>query len=78
MVNRDLLTGQIILDKSERLTFGKYKGRTISSVMITDPKYLIWLVEESDNRYNISDSWRKYLEDYSYNESKKRYCTYVK
>lgn len=78
MVNRDLLTGQIILDKSERLTFGKYKGRTISSLMITDPKYLIWLVDESDNKDKISDSWRKYLEDYSYNESKKRYCTYVK
>lgn len=78
MVNRDLLTGQIILDKSERLTFGKYKGRTISSIMITDPKYLIWLVDESDNKDKISESWRKYLEDYSYNESKKRYCTYVK
>ena len=78
MVNRDLLTGQIILDKSEKLTFGKYKGRTLSSLMITDPKYLCWLVDESDNKYNISDSWRKYIEEYSYNESKKRYCTYVK
>ena len=78
MIERDLFTGELILDNKEKLSFGKYKGRTISSVMITDPKYLLWVVNESNNKYNISDTWRCYLEEYAYNESKKNYCTYVK
>ena len=78
MVNRDIFTGQLLIDTKETLTFGKYKGRTISSVMITDPNYLLWVINESDNKYNISDTWRCYLEEYAYKESKKNYCTYVK
>ncbi len=78
MVNRDIFTGKLLVDNKEKLDFGKYKGRTISSLMITDPKYLIWLVTESENKYNISDTWRQYLEEYSYAESQKRYCTYMK
>lgn len=78
MVVRDIFTGEIIVDKSERLTFGKYKGRTLSSVMLTDPQYLVWTVKESNNKYNISDSWKEYIEDFSYMESKKRYTTYMR
>jgi len=78
MVERDLFTGEIIVDNSEKLNFGKYKGRTLSSLMITDPNYLMWIVNESDKKYDISDTWRQYLEEFSYTQSKKRYCTYMR
>ena len=78
MVYRNVFTGEIELDHKEKLTFGKYKGRTLSTIMITDPQYLMWVVNESNNKYNISDSWREYLEDYSYTQSKKVYSTYMR
>ena len=78
MINRDELTGEIKVDNKEKLTFGKYKGRTLSTIMITDPQYLMWVVNDSDNKYNISDSWRQYLEDYSYTHSRKVYSTYMR
>ena len=55
MINRDKLTGEIKVDNKEKLTFGKYKGRTLSTIMITDPQYLMWVVNDSDSKYNISD-----------------------
>jgi len=78
MVQRDIFTGEIIVDNAEKLNFGKYKGRTLSTIMITDPQYLVWLVKESNNKYDISDSWRQYIEDFSYMESKKQYVTYMR
>lgn len=78
MVNRNIITGEIIVDNKEKLTFGKYKGRTLSTIMITDPEYLMWVVNETDSKYNLSDSWRQYLEDYSYTQSRKVYSTYMK
>lgn len=78
MVERDVFTGEIIVDNAEKLNFGKYKGRTLSTIMITDPQYLIWLVKESNNKNDISDSWRQYIEDFSYMESKKKYVTYMR
>ena len=50
MVERDLFTGEVIVDNSEKLNFGKYKGRTLSSLMITDPDYLVWIVKESNKK----------------------------
>jgi len=78
MVNRDIFTGQIQLDPKEKLNFGKYQGRTLSNVMITDPQYLVWLVKESDSKNRISDSWRQYIEDFSYTQSKKNFATYMR
>ena len=40
MIERDLFTGKLLVDKTEKLNFGKYQGRTLSTVMITDPQYL--------------------------------------
>lgn len=77
MVERDLFTGELKIDKKEKLTFGKYQGRTLSTIMITDPNYLLWMIE-TDCKYKISDTWRQYLEDYSYYQSQKNYCTYMK
>jgi uncharacterized protein (DUF3820 family) len=78
MVQRDIFTGEIKVDKTEKLNFGKYQGRTLSTVMITDPQYLLWVVNESDNKYKISETWRQYLEEYSYTQSKKKYVTYMR
>ncbi len=78
MVNIDVFTGKIIVDPKEKLTFGKYQGRTVSSVMITDPTYLMWVVNESNMKNTLSDSWQQYIEDYSYTQSKKQYATYMR
>lgn len=79
MINRNTITGKLEVDKKEKLTFGKYKGKTLSTIMITDPKYLLWLINDSDDaKYKISDTWREYLEEYSYTQSKKTYCTYMR
>lgn len=78
MVCRDVFTGKLLIDNKEKLTFGKYQGRTLSTVMITDPQYLVWLVKESKNKYKISDTWRQFIEDFSYTQSKKSYSTYMR
>jgi uncharacterized protein (DUF3820 family) len=78
MIERDLFTGKLLVDKTEKLNFGKYQGRTLSTVMITDPQYLVWVVKESNNKYKISETWREYIEEYSYTQSKKRFVTYMK
>ncbi|MBQ3415363.1 MAG: hypothetical protein IJH39_08485 [Clostridia bacterium] len=78
MVERDIFTGELKLDTKEKITFGKYQGRTLSSIMITDPSYLVWVVNESDMKNRISDTWKQYLEDYSYTMSKKQYATYMR
>ena len=77
MINRDTVTGELLVDNSERLTFGKYKGKLIATLMITDVRYLMWLIT-SDNKYLISDTWRKYLENYAEEQSRKVYCTYMR
>jgi hypothetical protein len=78
MVDRDLLTGELILDSKEKLSFGKYQGRTVSSVMITDPEYLVWVVNESDKKNSLSDTWVEYISQYSYSCSKKKFVTYMR
>ena len=78
MIERDLFTGKLLVDKTEKLNFGKYQGRTLSTIMITDPQYLVWVVKESNNKYKISETWREYIEEYSYTQSKKRFVTYMK
>ena len=78
MIDRDVFTGKLILDTKEKLNFGKYKGRTLSSVMISDPDYLMWVINESNMKNNISDTWQAYLEEYSYTQSKKQYATYMR
>lgn len=78
MINRDLFTGELILDSKEKLTFGKYQGRTVSSVMITDPEYLMWVVNESNKRYSLSDTWVEYIEQYAYTVNKRKPVTYMR
>lgn len=78
MINRDLFTGELLLDSKEKLTFGKYQGRTVSSVMITDPEYLMWVVNESNKRYCLSDTWVEYIEQYSYTINKSKPVTYMR
>ena len=78
MIERDVFTGKLILNSKEKLNFGKYKGRTLSSVMISDPNYLVWVVNESNMKKNISDTWQEYLKEYSYTQSKKQFVTYMR
>ena len=77
MIERDPFTGELKLDKTEKLTFGKYLGRSLATVMVLDPQYLIGVVQ-SNNKGRISDTWRQYLEDYAEEESRKVYCTYMR
>lgn len=37
---------QIITKKSEILTFGKYKYKTVQHILRTEPSYILWLHEE--------------------------------
>lgn len=37
-----------IKGSDKKLTFGKYKGRMIGTVMQTNPKYLLWLEDNVD------------------------------
>ena len=67
-----------LCDNKEKLTFGKYQGRTLASVLSKDSTYLMWVIAEEKTRYRISDEWRNYLDEYSYNVSKKRYATYMR
>lgn len=30
----------------DRIEFGKYKGRTVDDVILSDPKYLTWAISE--------------------------------
>ena len=78
MVDRDLLTGELLLDTKEKLTFGKYQGRTVSSVMITDPSYLVWVVNESNKRHCLSDTWIECIEQYAYTCNSKKQVTYMR
>jgi len=77
MVNRDPITGELILDKKEKLTFGKYQGKSLATVSIIDPEYLEWLAN-SDGKYKISDTWRQHLEDLSYTHMHTTYSTYMR
>ena len=33
---------------SEKLTFGKYKGKTVADVLVEDPSYIVWAHENVD------------------------------
>ena len=78
MVERDIFTGKLNLDNKERINFGKYQGRTLSSIMITDPGYLVWVVNDSNMKNRISDTWKQYIEEYSYTQSKRQFATYMR
>lgn len=41
-----------LLNWSDKLTFGKYKGETIESVSTRDPQYLIW-ANDNVNAFNL-------------------------
>ena len=59
-----------MLNKLERLNFGKHKGKLISAVKITNPEYLIWL-KESDNLWRVSGGWQEEITKL-YNENKNK------
>lgn len=69
-----------MLNKLEKINFGKYKGRLISSLKITDPQYLIWLVEK-DLIYDFSLEWQTELRKFAHENKNKIYAgsyTYLK
>lgn len=75
MINRNIFTGELDLDKQERFTFGKYKGKLINNIKIIDNDYLKWL-GNNDMRFKLSDTWRYYCEQ-QYNPDIV-YTTYMK
>lgn len=75
MINRNIITGELEIDKKERFDFGKHKGKLIQTVLITDPQYLVWLAEYADMN-TISDTWRQYIYEFAEKRSKIRYATY--
>lgn len=61
---------------SEKLTFGKYKGKTVADVLIEDPSYLVWahnnvdffkvsteLLQIARSTIKPDPSRRRYLDD---------------
>lgn len=38
-----------ITDRNHRMTFGKWKGRTIDEVLFDEPTYLVWMHNTLDN-----------------------------
>ena len=49
--------------RKERFTFGKYKGKMIANVFITDEDYINWLSDDQ-YRFEVSDYWRKKIEEF--------------
>lgn len=75
MVNRNILTGELDLDITERFDFGKYKGKLLVTVRMTDPQYIAWL-GTTEGRFRLSDTWRQYCEDAAYNKANLHYASY--
>lgn len=75
MINRDIFTGNLELDKKERFTFGKYKDKLINNIRLTDPDYIKWVGGE-ECRFKLSDTWRYYCEQ-QYNPDT-TYTTYMR
>ena len=34
--------------RHQTISFGKYKGKTVGEVLLDDPSYILWLVDETD------------------------------
>ena len=62
--------------RKERFTFGKYKGKMIANVFITDEDYINWLSDDQ-YRFEVSDYWRKKIEEFGIKNRKNSYCTYI-
>lgn len=75
MINRNIFTGDLELDKKERFTFGKYNGKLINNIRITDKDYLKWIGGD-ECRFKLSDTWRYYCEQLY--EPDATYTTYMK
>lgn len=39
---------ETITDRDTELTFGKYKGLTVGEVILYDPQYLLWAIDNLD------------------------------
>jgi hypothetical protein len=61
-------------NRTERFTFGKYKGKMIQNICITDQSYIEWLGSD-ENRFRLSDHWRNKIEEISRNKKVK--ATYM-
>ena len=63
--------------KKERFTFGKYKGKMIANVMITDKDYMLWLSEDQ-YRFELSSYWQEQLSKLRSENKNLAYTTYVR
>lgn len=63
--------------KKERFTFGKYKGKMIANVMITDKDYMLWLSEDQ-YRFELSQYWQEQLSKLRLENKNLAYTTYVR
>lgn len=48
--------------KNSTITFGKYKGKTVSEVGKLDPKYLLW-ADKTLKFFKLTDEYKKFLID---------------
>ncbi len=44
-----LATALGVITKTTKLAFGKYKNKKVSTVLAEDPKYLIWISENTNH-----------------------------
>jgi len=51
--NREGLIGKNVVRSNEdiKFTFGKYRGKSLGEVYLEDPRYIIWLVQNQDPKY---------------------------
>jgi len=49
------------MNLKSKLTFGKYKGRSIQAICRTDPMYLVWCMENTSNlKLSVEDRIKIY------------------
>lgn len=63
--------------RKERFTFGKYKGKMIANVMITDKDYILWLSEDQ-YRFELSTYWQEQIAKFRDENKNNSYITYMR
>lgn len=65
------------LDRTERFTFGKYTGKLIQNICVTDLNYIIWLGNDV-SRFKLSYPWQKFVEKIRNDNKPQLMTTYVR
>lgn len=56
------------LKLKDKLTFGKYKGKTIQDILYDDPQYLVWLHQNTEHKLQSKTYNEAQLKIYDFDE----------